>query len=345
MFSNQKYEVIKKRILDKFPQQLDTREGSYSNDLISPLTVELAKAYIAMGDILSLGFIETNFDTFLDKRVGEFGIYRKLGKKAHGQVEVEGEEGTVIDDGTIIIFDDLRFITLNQITLPSENILEVEALEVGYNYNVNKSTKFKLVEENSKIKSLIAKDNFVGGIDVESDEELRKRFIKSIQAPSTSGNKAHYEEWALECDGVKGATVFPLWNGNGTVKVMCVGDDNKPLLEDTISRVKEYIEGKMPIGCTLTVTTPTELNVTVKATVTVASGYTEEEVKQEFESALNGLIKDLTDKLVYSKVYSVLGSLKEVEDITSLTLNDATNNIPISEDKIIKIQELSVNGG
>lgn len=344
MFSNQKYEVIKKRILDKFPQQLDVREGSYSNDLVSPLTVELAKAYITMGDILNLGFIETNFDTFLDKRVGEFGIYRKLGKKAHGQIEVEGEEGVVIDDGTILLFDDLRFITLNRITLPSENILEVEALKVGYKYNVNKSTNFTLVEENSQIKTLTAKDNFVGGIDVETDEELRKRFVKSVQTPSTSGNKAHYEEWALECDGVKGATVFPLWNGNGTVKVMCVGDDNKPLLEDAISRVKGYIESKMPIGCTLTVTTPTELNVSVKANVTVASGYTDEEVKQDFESALNELAKGLTNKLVYSKVYSLLGSLKGVEDITSLTLNDATSNITISEDKIIKIQELKVNG-
>ena len=34
-----------------------------------------------MGDISNLGFIEDTFDTYLDKRVGEFGVYRKLGVK------------------------------------------------------------------------------------------------------------------------------------------------------------------------------------------------------------------------------------------------------------------------
>ena len=70
------YETIKQRILDSIVIDIDKREGSFTNNMISPVVEELAKAYINMSDILSLGFIEDNFDTFLDQRVSEFGVYR-----------------------------------------------------------------------------------------------------------------------------------------------------------------------------------------------------------------------------------------------------------------------------
>ncbi|MBP3929226.1 MAG: baseplate protein J, partial [Peptostreptococcaceae bacterium] len=69
MFTNQTYEVIKQRILDNIAIDIDKREGSFTSNMVSAISEELAKAYINMSDILSLGFIEDNFDTFLDKRV------------------------------------------------------------------------------------------------------------------------------------------------------------------------------------------------------------------------------------------------------------------------------------
>ena len=70
MFSEQTYEVLIKRILENASaNNLDTREGSVSFNLLAPLTEELAKAYIEMGNILNLTFIEDTFDEYLDKRV------------------------------------------------------------------------------------------------------------------------------------------------------------------------------------------------------------------------------------------------------------------------------------
>ena len=102
MFSNQTYEVIKQRILDNINIDIDKREGSFLSNMVAPLVEELAKAYINMSDILSLGFIEDNFDTFLDKRVGEFGVYRKAGTKAIGEIIVEGQDGLTISNGDIV---------------------------------------------------------------------------------------------------------------------------------------------------------------------------------------------------------------------------------------------------
>ena len=342
MFTNQTYEVIKQRILDNIAIDIDKREGSFTSNMISPLSQELAKAYINMSDILSLGFIENNFDTFLDKRVAEFGVYRKQGSKAIGEIKVEGQEGATIENGTILKANNLYFTVLNDIELPNDDTIYVEANEVGYKYNLLANTEFELVEKNDKVTKLINEVEFTNGVDVESDEDLRKRFIKVVNNPSASGNKNHYEEWALEVNGVGRAMVYPLWNGNGTVKVMIVGNDNKPVTEDIINACELHISENMPIGCQLTVTTPTNLNIIINASIEVKEGYELEDVKLEFEASLNEYLKDVTTELTYSKVYGLLANHLGIEDITSLLVNDNNINISIAEDKIINISEINL---
>ena len=343
MFSNQTYEVIKQRILDNINIDIDKREGSFTSNMVSALAEELAKAYINMGDILSLGFIDDTFDTYLDKRVGEFGVYRKAGTKAIGEVKVEGSEGAVITNGTLIKANDLYFTVLNDIELPNDNILYVEANEVGYKYNLLANTEFELVEKNNKVTRLYNESDFINGVDVETDEDLRKRFVKVVNNPSTSGNKNHYEEWALEVNGVGRAIVYPLWDGNGTVKVMIVGNDNKPVTEEIVENCKLHIEENMPIGCQLTVITPTNLNIIINASIELKEGYELEDVKADFENSLNEYLKDVTTELTYSKVYGLLANHLGIEDISSLLVNDNNINISIAEDKIINISEINIS--
>ena len=343
MFSNQTYEAIKQRIFDNINIDIDKREGSFLSNMVSPLSEELAKAYINMSDILSLGFIEDTFDTYLDKRVSELVVYRKQGSKAIGEIKVEGKEGAIITNGTLIKANDLYFTVLNDIELPTDNILYVEANEVGYKYNLLANTEFELVEKNDKVTSLINETDFKNGIDIESDEDLRKRFIKVVNNPSASGNKNHYEEWALEVNGVSRAIVYPLWNGNGTVKVMVVGNGNKPVLEDVRKNVEDHITENMPIGCQLTVTTPTNLDATIVATIELKEGYDMEEVKQEFEAKINEYLKSVTNEFTYSKVYGLLANIIGIEDIGTLTINGGNSNITISEDKIINISEINIS--
>ncbi len=220
MYSQQTYEVIKQRTLDNINIDLDKREGSILNTLASANAMSLAKAYIDMGDIISLGLIEDTFDTFLDKRVNEFGVYRKMGSKSVGEIKVTGNAGTVLNNGTYFLCNDLKFIMLNDVVIgESDDICHVEAVEVGYRYNLSPNSNFALIEANNNIESLTNEKKFAGGVDVETDEELRQRFKKVVNNPSTSGNKAHYETWALEVNGVGRAVVYPLWDGNGTVKV------------------------------------------------------------------------------------------------------------------------------
>lgn len=344
MYSEQTYEVIKQRILDNIALDIDKREGSILNTFASANAMSLAKAYIEMGDILSLGFIEDTFDNYLDKRVSEFGVYRKKGTKATGQIKVTGDEGTVISNGTTFLCNDLKFVMLNDVVIGEEDdICYVEAEEVGYKYNLSPNSIFTLIEPINGVKTLTNETAFKNGVDIETDEELRKRFIKVVNNPSTSGNKNHYEEWALEVNGVGRAIVYPLWDGNGTVKVMIVGNDNKPVLEEVITNCKLHIEENMPIGCQLTVITPTNLDITIVANIELKEGYDKEEIKQEFEAKINEYLKSVTTELTYSKVYGLLANILGVEDITSLTVNGGTSNITIAEDKIINITSIDIS--
>ena len=342
MYSQQTYEVIKQRTLDNIKLDIDKREGSILNTFASANAMGLAKAYMDMGDILSIGFIEDTFDVYLDKRVSEFGVYRKEGLRATGEIKVEGQEGATIANGTVIKANDLYFTVLNDIELPNEDILYVEANEVGYKYNLLANTEFELVEKNDKITKLVNEVDFVNGVDIESDEDLRERFKKVINNPSTSGNKSHYEEWALEVNGVGKAIVYPLYAGNGTVKVSIIGNDNKPVTNEIIETCKLHIEKNMPIGCKLTVTTPKTLSITVKASVKLKEDYSIEDVNMDFKNALNEYLKGVTTEFTYSKVYGLLANYIGVEDITLLSINNGNSNISVSEDRIIDIATIEL---
>lgn len=353
MYSEQTYEVLIKRILDNIQNDLDKREGSVTFNLIAPLTEELAKAYIEMDDILNLAFIEDNFDEYLDKRVNEFGLYRKEGEKATGSIKVTGDEGTSIDNSTIVVSDGLEFIVINDISLVSEddaiededaNIIYVQALDVGYKYNLPKNSVFEFKENIDGITSMINEKAFENGVDLETDEELRERFNFYIKNPRTSGNKYHYEQWALECTGVGKVKVYPLWAGNGTVKILIIGNDNLPCTTEKINEVKSYIEEQRPIGATITVTTPEllELDITIK--IDLNSSYSLDEAKALITEKLKEYINNLDeeDKITYVKAYSSVGDLECVDDISEFKINNSTSNIIITDDKIPILKTLTL---
>ena len=263
MYKDHTYEVIRQRMLDNTNLTIDKREGSFLSNMHSGVAMEQAKSHMRMDDILSIGFIETTFNEYLDARVNESGIYRKEGKRASGEVTVTGKEGIVIENGTIFLCNDLKFVMLNDVVLGQSDICHLEALEVGSRYNVLASSTFTLYENIDGVENITNSEDFSGGIDIETDDELRQRYFDFMDDPPTSGNAAHYRLWATEVDGVDRAIVTPRWdksngkNGNGTVKVMIIGKDNTPVSEDVINECIRHIEEERPISETIvTVVTP-----------------------------------------------------------------------------------------
>ena len=237
MYSKETYEEIKKRILDSITIDIDKREGSFINDMISPLAVELTKTYIEFNNIINIAFVESSYDKYLDMKVNEFGIFRKDGDRSRGILKITGTDGVIIPKGTIALTDDgLRFSLESGVIEEGQALIIATAEEFGRKYNVLANRIKRLEIDIFGVNSVINENEFSGGIDRETDDELKYRFFNTIRKPQTSGNIYHYEQWALEVDGVGNAIVKPLWNGAGTVKVLISDSNKQPVSEDIINK-------------------------------------------------------------------------------------------------------------
>lgn len=350
MYSNQTYEVIKDRILndDNIKKtELAINEGSITNSIVSALSVEEAKLYIDMMNLFRLAFIEEGYYDYLDKRVNEFGIYRKNGEYATGEVEFKGTVGTRIDNGSIIRINGLDYSVIKDIVISEtteENKSPIQANEVGVQYNVPIGSVFFIAEEITGLESIVATTEIEGGIDRETDEELRTRFYETQRNNATSGNVAHYEQWAKEVDGVYNAKVTPLWNGPGTVKVAIAGRNNKPVSEEIIEKCKAYLEEVRPIGATVTVVTPSELKINIAANITLNSAYSKEQAEAEVLTKLEEYLLTVTDKVLYSNIFALLVNCDSIVDCTEVKINNQTSNINISAEQVATTGTITLNG-
>lgn len=342
MYNNQTYEAIKERILKGITINVDKREGSFINDMISPLAVELTRAYIEFDNIINIAFVVDSYGEYLDKKVNEFGVTRKEGVKASGLVKIRGVEGTLIPKGTIAVSDGLRFVLEAGVITGGITEVRAEAQEVGKAYNVLSNTINKLEIDIFGVQSVVNEANFTGGIDRETDVELKDRFFKVIRKPITSGNVHNYEQWALDVDGVGNATVKPLWNGPGTVKVLISDSNNQPVTQDVITRCSNYIAEVRPIGATVTVATFALFNLTISVDVTLSNG-TLEIIKKRIEDNLKVYFKGCTNEVVYTKVGGVIAGTDGVADYKTLTINGGTANVTIPAENIINLTSLVVS--
>ena len=339
------YEEIKQRVLNNTDIDVDKREGSFLNNMASPLSYELAKFYIEQQDLVNMAFVRNGYFNYLDVKCEEYGIYRKQGVKATGEVIFTGENGTLISNGTVLFIDDLYFVVLNDATIVENQAeLVVEAFEVGKQYNLSANTRLTVTEPINGINDIYVKSNFENGTDVESDEDLRDRFFTTVKKSYTSGNASHYEMWTLEVDGVGDCNVYPLKNGNGTVEIVITNADMLGASSELIEKVKANIEEKRPIGANVTVVSATEKAINVSATVRLSRGYSQSEVETLFKDKLTQYLKEIAFKDTYvstARLGNLLLDTTGVFDYADFKVNGAINNVELSDTDVPKVGTIS----
>lgn len=347
MYNDQTFEVIKERLLtDPNTQKtgLATNEGSFLDNIFAAKAADEAKLYMAMSYIFDLVFIEDSCDEFLDKRVNEFGVYRKAGEFSAGKVQFSGDK-KLIPAGTVLVANNLEYRTLEDIDLSAEEIEKdtsiVEASEVGYKYNIPVDTVFEIAD--SSLEGVVAKaiQSFEAGRDTETDAELKERFYDTQRNNATSGNTTHYRQWALEVPGVYDAKVTPLWQGAGTVKVAIAGKDNKPCTPEIVKSCEDYIESVRPIGSTVTVSTIKEKKITVSATVTLNNASLEDAKIEATDNILNYLSK-VDKEVMFVKIEGAIAVCDSILNLEDVKINGATNNVSITEDEAIVLEAVNL---
>lgn len=339
MYEDETAEQIKQNILNNMKSDVDKREGSYTYDMISPISTELGKYYEALNAVLPIAFVDETSGEYLDKRAAEVGITRKQGTKAHTDLTLTGDNGTVISSGTVFLtLDGYEYVTAADVTIASGTAtVTANAVDVGEAYNVPVGS---ITNQYNSIPGLTAVTNQVtatGGTDPETDASLASRYYAYLQKPPTSGNVHHYEQWALEVNGVGAVKVTPLANGPGTVGVLIVGPQKQPVAADVVSACVAHIEENRPIGASVSVSSATGLAINVSASVTITEKTTKTAVQTAFTAKVDEYLKSIAFEnynVLYNHFVYLLLGIDGVSDYSSLTVNGGTANITVAADQV-----------
>mgnify|MGYP001004181885 CR=1 FL=1 len=327
MFEDMTYENILNDMLSRVPSDVDKREGSVIYDAIAPAAYKLAEMYYQLNNFIDLVSGDTAVGEYLDRVVADYGITRKHAIYAVRKIETTG----AVSIGTRWGIQGVTYTITELITANRYKAKCEQPGEIGNQY----SGTLDNIDNISGVTAILT-DIIISGEEEETDDNLRARFYDQIQSPSTSGNADNYKKWALEVPGVGDAKVFPLWNGNGTVKVLVI-DENMAIDPDLPIKVHDYIETVRPIGATVAVESPEERVIDVSANIELDGSKTLNEVIAAFTSAFTEYLKSTvfeTYTVSYARIGSILLATEGIEDYTNLLVNSDTANITIGDEEM-----------
>lgn len=333
-------EVIQERMLSNISNEYDKTEGSFFYDVIKPVAIELEALYAKAESILDKGFVDTATGENLDKIVGEQGIYRKPATKATGYVTITGTEGTTVNIGDKVASDTVNFIVTESKIIDSAGqvTVSVECEIAGTIGNVPAGAIKYFPITIPGLISVTNKSALINGYNEETDESLRERYYTKVRTPATSGNKWHYLNWAKEVIGVGDARVFPLWNGNGTVKIVIINSNKRAADSILINNVANYIEDNRPIGANVTVVSATEKPININVTLVIDSkNYVLENIKTDIERNIVEYLKKIafvSNYVSYAQIGNIILNTEGVIDYSNLLLNNGTANITINNEEV-----------
>ena len=332
-------EQILSRLLSDISDEFDKSVGSFFYDIDKPVAEIMALIYKKAEEILKNGFALTATGKYLDVKVSEQGITRKPSTASTVVVTITGLPGSSVSVGDKVASDVLVFTSIeNKIIGESETVdvtVQCDTPGVVGNIPIGAINRFPVT-----LPGLVSVTNPApaeGGFDEESDDELRQRYFEKVSLPATSGSKYHYIMWAKEVSGVGDAKCIPLWNGNGTVKVIVIDANKGTASDELIAEVISHIEENRPIGAEVTVESASPKVIDVTVTVILNEGITEETAKTKVsESITKYLQKNAFSNtyISYAQIGGCILACDEVSDYTNLLINGATDNVEILETEV-----------
>lgn len=335
---------IMERLGDNLPTRYDISTGSYTYDIERSIATEFANAYDMLESKEIQYYASTATGKYLDMRAEEFGIERKSATYATGSVTVYGASGSAVSIGDTVAAGNVFFEIMENATIGSDGSVTVgircRSATADGNVDSGKINRFPVsISGCTAVTNLYATS---GGSDEETDEALRERLLEFLSRPVTSGNKYQYVSWAKSVDGVGDAKCFPLWNGNGTVKVVIVGNDNKAPDAELISNVQKYISDVAPIGASVTVAPADETKINISCKASMDADVTEN-IIQSIKEYLSEVSFSEGAIVSYAKIGQAILNTDGVTDYEDLTVNGGRENVTIKDTDIAVVGEVVLN--
>ena len=320
-------------MLESVPNDYDVSVGSFFYDLLYPVAEQL---YILQDRIAELSintFALTAVGEYLDRKVAEQGISRRQAVFSKGEVRISGESGAPVPKGAKVAAGDVLFAVDEDATIPETGYVDVSAtcITAGSMGNVKIGAINRFPVTLPGLTAVESITDFIGGYDEESDSDLLERYLEKVSRPNVSGNKNHYIEWAKEVIGVGDVRIIPLWNGNGTVKVIITDADNQPATDELVAKVQKHIDEHKPIGANVTVVSAASLQINISLTLIAEE---RDNIQENIETAIRQYLSEVAlNKLYvsYAKIGGIILSISGVDDYSNLKMNNETSNISLAE--------------
>ncbi|WP_339004319.1 baseplate J/gp47 family protein [Fusobacterium polymorphum] len=347
---------LRNNFLDNLKNPLSKMEGTFNFDIAATFGITAEEVYKELEFWEKQTFIDTaTEDEYVEKHALMFGVTRRLGTKATGTVKVMGKANSIIEENTIFLNrDGIKYKSLRKEYLSTTGVaeIEIECLSEGKigNAAIGEITTFEI--QNSNIYSVINEKEIINGYDKEPNSVLVARAKEKATKPAHSGNIYDYEQWAKQVDGVGKVLVKPLWNGNGTVKVLIANYNNDIADSSLIQKVRERIQRDdgRPVGADVTVDSFTAKNINIEVQIILKAGFTLSDVKEKIESLLKAIVK--TEVATYEKADKSVLSINRLEkailDIEGVNdnfvkINSSNSNIEIESDEILIVGTVIIN--
>lgn len=352
MFEAETRSVILERLKKYYAELKGTDvsavEGTFSFDTLAANAKEFEKAYAEMDLMMDAAFPQTSWGIYLDRLADELaGLSRRAATPAVVMLSITGTAGATVPAGSLFATaSGTNFATDEAVKLDDgTGTVKATAQSTGSGGNVAAGTITVIpvsIYGVSKVTNAAAAHN---GYEEETDGALLERLLFAVRQPATSGNVYHYIEWSTSVSGVGAVKVLPLWNGNGTVKIIVVDANKDTPGEELLRKVWDTITENAPIGATVTVTAPVLKTVNVALKVTDGTGNADAikaALTKYFKASVFGTnytTQKVTDTVTIS--YAQIGRIildnsdtTGVNDYDDLTINGGTDNIICAVDNL-----------
>lgn len=324
-------------------------EGTFSFDTLAANAKEFEKAYAEMDLMIDAAFPQTSWGKYLDYLAEELaGLTRRAATPAVVVLTLIGTAGITVSKGSLFSTEfGVNFLTDEAAIIGSGGTVDVKATAQanGAGGNVSAGGINKIPVTIYGVQSVTNVAAAHDGYEEETDNSLLERLLFAVRQPATSGNVYHYIEWATSVSGVGAVKVLPLWNGNGTVKVIVVDANKDTPSEELLQKVRDTIAENAPIGATVTVTAPVLKTVNVALKVTNGTGDVDAiktALTKYFKASVFGInytTQKSTDTVTIS--YAQIGRIildnsdtTGINDYDNLTINSGKENIICAVDNL-----------
>lgn len=354
-------EIYTRKLNDFKGVKPDLRETD-SNIIIAWLRYDSAEEYDSYLQALSAFnqlSVYTATGSNLNAITSHLGITWNKPKKAIGKIIVTAEIGTQIPQAWgVETKSGVQFVTLNTSTITTtarETEIEVIALEGGADGNVSSGAITEQTEILTGVISINNKLNTLGGKDLETDTELRERYLKRLDRKSSFTTEG-IKNYILQNTNVNKCQVIENdtddFDSDGRLahsyECICYGDTNDNILK----ALYDYkIAGIRTVGAitknfneiSVGFTRATEKTVFLKVEIEIIK----EIWKDEFKKIIKDIYLKYIDEIEPNStiyLYKIIGEIyKNVNGIKTLKIKlGDTKYSEVENDYTLSMKEIAI---